>query len=181
MKLHRAHILAGYLLAAVLVVFPLVEVGLAGWPPRPGSVAWRYGTISILTRALMTPLLGLAIASGLGLLLRQPRMVRTLAVISALVSFFLLFTSARFLLDALHMTAQVGADAVARSTLNATTIPAMFRLLVGFAATVLLAVGNWAAGEAATARQQEGIGGVAPGPAIQAGRSIPSVEHAEIV
>jgi hypothetical protein len=158
MKLHRAQLAGGYLIAAILVLFPLMEVALAAWPLRPESVTWRYGTTGIFSRALMTPLLGLLLASGLALLANQSRTLRALAVTSAVVAFFLLFSSGRFLLDALHMRAQVGDDAIARSTLDATAFPALFKLLFGFAATVLLAVGGWFATEQAVVRDRAAAG-----------------------
>lgn len=148
MKLNRAHILAGYLLAGILILFPLIEVSLAGWPPRPASVAWRYGTMGIFSRALMTPLLGLLLGSGVALLARQRRAVRVFGVLSALTALFLLFGSGRFLLDALHMRGQVGSDMTARSTLDATTVPALVKLLIGMVGAGVLAYANWSASAA---------------------------------
>lgn len=143
MKLHRTHVVAGYLVAVILLLFPLMEVALAVWPLRPGSVAWRYGSVGIFSRALMTPLLGLLLATALALLLKQARILSALAVASGLVGFLLLFTTGRFLLDALQMGAQVGADPVAQSTLQATTYPAIIKLSLTAGAMILFAAGNW--------------------------------------
>lgn len=54
---------AGYFVAFLLVATPLFDWIANVTPFRPGSVDWRYGVTGLLSGFLLTPLLGMVIAS----------------------------------------------------------------------------------------------------------------------
>jgi hypothetical protein len=102
---------SAYGVAALLLIFPLLDVLQAVWPPRLGEVSWRVIAAGLLSRVLVTPVLGLLLAFAAALILSQPRVLRTLAVVNALVAVLAAAGLAIFGLDALQVRNQVGMDA----------------------------------------------------------------------
>jgi hypothetical protein len=58
----RAYAWPAYLIALLLIVFPLVDVAANVWPPRLGDLQWRFGTVGLLAGFILTPLLGMLVA-----------------------------------------------------------------------------------------------------------------------
>jgi len=54
---------AGYFLALLLIATPAVDYATNITPWRPASVDWRYAAAGLLSGFLLTPLLGMALAS----------------------------------------------------------------------------------------------------------------------
>ena len=64
MSTARPLVLAGYPVAALLVVTSLADVLPKILPFQLGSQDWRFGAMGLAFNALVTPLLGLAIAAA---------------------------------------------------------------------------------------------------------------------
>lgn len=111
MKPSRALTLAAYLLAAMLVLIPFMDLLVAILPFRPASVTWRYASAGSFSRALLTPLLGLLLATVAGTFLEHRRALRTTAAVAAALTLLVLIVAARFLLDASTMSAGAPAEA----------------------------------------------------------------------
>jgi hypothetical protein len=97
-----------YALAAIFVFFTGLELLQATWPPKIGEVAWRVVAIGLVSRTLLTPLLGLLLAFAVALFLEQRRVLRGLAIANGALAALLLIAMAVFALDALQMRTQIG-------------------------------------------------------------------------
>jgi hypothetical protein len=60
-----------YCVAVLLVVTPLVDLVANVWPPRLSAVEWRFGTFGLLSGFLLTPLLGMVLATAAAALLEH--------------------------------------------------------------------------------------------------------------
>lgn len=147
--MHRARrfAAAAYLLAALLVLFPVFDVVAAAWPIRLGMVNWRYGTVGLFSRVLVTPLLGLLLACGVAVALDQMRVLRVLAVLNGAVAVALLVVITLFMLDAVQLRAQA-AEAL-RGGLDAASVIALTKYGLSFLVSAALAVGGWQASRSA--------------------------------
>lgn len=134
---------AAYLVAAVLVLFPVFDVVAAAWPVRLGLVNWRYGAIGLFSRVLVTPLLGFLLASGVALALDQRRVLRALSVLNGVVAVLLIGVISLFMLDAVQLRAQ--AAETARTSLDAASMFALGKFSLALLIEVALAIGGWQA------------------------------------
>jgi hypothetical protein len=57
----------GYAVAALLVGLPLLELATTAWPWAPGDVHWRYDTLTLLSKLLLIPVAGYALAVAVAL------------------------------------------------------------------------------------------------------------------
>ncbi len=97
---------AAYLLAALLIVFTSMDLVQSVWPIRAGDVQWRVLSVGLLSRMLITPLLGLVVAYFAALLMEHRRVLRTLAVLEALLAVLLVVGIGFYALDALELRAR---------------------------------------------------------------------------
>jgi hypothetical protein len=139
MRENRALYLAGYALALTLVLIPLSEAALAVFPPRPLATEWRVGSIGIFTEALMTPVLGLAIAVVVARVSGHPRAFRALGGLSAILAGLLVISAGVFTLDSLKTRPQVRPEAL--TTFNAATLQALMKMVLSGAVLGLLGAG----------------------------------------
>lgn len=96
-----------YLVAAILVLFPVSDAVATVWPLRPGDVAWRFGAGGLVSRSLVSPFLGLLITFTVALLLDHRRTLRVFAVITALLAISFGSLALLFALDSVQMRARV--------------------------------------------------------------------------
>src|SRR5687767_7460280 len=54
---------AGYVIAVLLCIIPMLDILVQGYPPQTEDTAWRVGVASRFTASLIMPLLGLFIAA----------------------------------------------------------------------------------------------------------------------
>ena len=95
--------LPGYAMCLWLLFFPLLDTFVLAFPPAPTDVEWRYSFVEVLSRSLMTPMLG-----TFGLLLiastSEHDVVRRLVgFIAALAAVLLVVVLAVFLLDSIRL------------------------------------------------------------------------------
>lgn len=130
-----------YLIAALLILFPLLDTALSVLPPRLGEVSWRFGAAGLFSRALMTPLLGFLLAYAVALLLEQRRVLRAFSVLNAVLAVVLLGATTLFILDAVQMRAQVNPQA--KTAFDVATLVALAKYGLGMVVTVAFAVTGW--------------------------------------
>jgi hypothetical protein len=130
---------ATYLVVFLLIVVPLLEVVLSVWPLRWGQTNWRFGTVGVLSQALITPLLGVVLVVAAAYYLEQRRLLNTISLLAGLAGLFLLVALVLFPLDALEMRARVRPES--KSAFDASSALALFKLSSILVVCVLLAIG----------------------------------------
>jgi hypothetical protein len=157
----RSLAVPAYLMAALLVLFPLGDTLLTVWPLRLGTVSWRFGAVGIFSRAMMTPLLGLLLALAVAALAKHSRARRGIALLAGLQALVLLIVIPLFALDTLQMRSQVRPEALAGVDV-ASTIAATKLLLTAVVAAALCAAGvrrtRWDAQRSGRVRRAAGAG-----------------------
>lgn len=89
--------------AILLIASPAIDLVGAIIPARPGEISWRFGVFGLLTNALVTPMLGLAILLVVATLLERQRTVRRLAILTLVLDVIILLGLGLFVLDYLQL------------------------------------------------------------------------------
>jgi hypothetical protein len=132
---------AFYSVAALLIVLPAAETLVNIWPVQPRSPNWRFGATGYLSRALVTPVMGLLLFTLLAATARQRRMLRVIAVLAGFLTVALVSISAVFIIDALQVRAQVPADA--HQAFDTASVMALVRIGAASVVALLFALGGW--------------------------------------
>lgn len=104
MHSHYRLAVPGYAVCAWLVLAPLLDATALILPPSLGVPEWRYSMATVLSRAVMTPMLGLFLFHALAWALEHPaahRFVSAVAVVGTVTLVALLGT---FLVDSIGMS-----------------------------------------------------------------------------
>lgn len=112
-RLRRIRIPA-YFILSLAVVVPLTELIVSVSPPHFDNVVWRFGMMGVAASALGTPLSGLLFLCIMGLLSGDRGVVRTVAIVSAIIAAVAIIGSGNFVLDVLQMKAKVRPEALPR-------------------------------------------------------------------
>jgi hypothetical protein len=128
----------GYSVGVILVLFPLADALLSISPMQFGEAQWRFGAAGQMSRALMTPLLGLLIILGLGLLLNHKWVQRGLAVMAGAAAPTVLAIAVIFALDALQIRARIPPET--KLGFDITTGIAFAKYLIGAAIALAISV-----------------------------------------
>jgi hypothetical protein len=127
-----------YLVASLLAVVPFLDWAVAVWPLQLGNMRWRVGAAGQLSGGLMTVLLGLLLLLAVAVLLEQPRVLRLVAALGALLAAGTLVLLTLFLLDVLQLRGSVRPELV--RSFDVVAFQALVKQLVAVAAGVVLAV-----------------------------------------
>jgi hypothetical protein len=103
---------AGYFVSFLLVVTPVFDWVTNITPIRPASVDWRYGVTGLLSGFLLTPLLGMALASLIAVAGNERRQRLTVSAMSLMGGLFLLLLIPLFLLDFFQLRASMPASEI---------------------------------------------------------------------
>jgi hypothetical protein len=136
----RAWLPAVYLLALVLVLLPFVETIAGGWPPRPGEVSWRFGTVGIFANFLGTLFLGLLIGAVTAHLLGHRVVVRALSVAAMFMALVLVLAMAGFALDYVQLRRMVRPEL--KGKFDVESMKATATTLVAIVAGLWLGIGG---------------------------------------
>lgn len=131
-------------IAALLLLFPLVDYLGNAWPFRPGAVDWRYGVVGMISTYLGSPLLGLLVLSITAASLTRPRLSRVLGAVCWLAAVLLLAALGLFLLDSIQVRSSAPANA--RWVTTTSFLLASGKILLAAIALMLLGAGNLRAG-----------------------------------
>lgn len=138
---------AAYCIAALLLLLPMADYIGNIWPFRLGAVDWRYGVVGMVSTYLLSPLLGCLIASVIAAWMPQPKVSRTLGVLSWLGAILLLLALGGFMLDSLQVRSAAPADA--RWVTTTSFLLASAKILAAAVTLIVLGVGNLRAGSSA--------------------------------
>lgn len=142
MKLNRGLVFVLYAMA-LLLMLPIIEALVSVLPARPGETAWRFGAFGMLTRVMMTPLLGLVVLAVVAFLLRHAVTLRVVSVLALISGLGLLVALGLFGLDAIEMRAQVRPEAM--SSFDMATVIAVVKTLAAAVIGLVLGVAGWKA------------------------------------
>lgn len=127
-----------YVIAAILIVFPLVDTALALLPLRPGELAWRFGALGLGSQALMTPLLGGLLALVTASVLGHRRALRVVQTVSWFVAVMLVVAIALLSLDAIQMRGSIRPEV--RGAFDKASVVALFKYVIGVGVAVMFAM-----------------------------------------
>lgn len=147
MKLNRPLVIVAYAMVLLMILIPIGEALLSVAPFRLGDTAWRFGAAGMVSRALMTPLLGLILLGAIGYALERRWVVLTTAGLALFAMLALFGAQVIFILDAVQMRSLVREEA--RQAFDAASVLALFKMFVSGVVTLLLAIGAWRMARAA--------------------------------
>ncbi len=139
--LPRAQVLRpGYLIAFFLVVAPFTDLYLRARPVQLGEASWRYGVVGFLSLSMEAVFLGVLLTAFLAAALGHGRVLRGVAIFSAVLAVALLGAAGIFVLDALQMRAIV--NPAIRPSFDMSALVALSKLAAG---AVVASMFTWAA------------------------------------
>jgi uncharacterized membrane protein YjfL (UPF0719 family) len=117
-RLDPEEALAGplYLVAALLVVVPLVDYVLSVPPAELDSVQWRFSALGLLSGHVLMPILGLAVAFVTSAVLKHHTLQRWMVFACLTIAMLLLVLSVVFLNDVMQLRTPVPNDGRAAFT-----------------------------------------------------------------
>src|SRR4029079_6182513 len=96
-----------YALAALLIALPMIDVVLSISSFDPGNIRWRFASVGLLASALLTPLLGVALAMVVAAVRGHVVFQRVLAILNLVAAIVLVLVLVAFLLDVLQLRSVV--------------------------------------------------------------------------
>lgn len=137
-----AHV--GYIVAALFILVPLLDIATLGLPAQPGDPAWRFGVLGAASNYLLTASFGLALACWTAAWYRHARTLRVLAVGSTLFGLVLFAALVEFALDVLQLRGAVSGLDQQAFRIGSAKAGIKYILLGG--AAVVIGVSAWRAG-----------------------------------
>jgi hypothetical protein len=103
---------ATYLMAVLLVMYPLLQVSAGMDSFSPGEVRWRYGATGLLMDASLLPLFGALLALGTAHLFDQRRTQVALQALGGILLVLMAVMTGLFVLDALQLRGSVRPEVI---------------------------------------------------------------------
>lgn len=168
MRQLRALRAPAYFVAAMVTLFPILDFFVTVWPLQGGNIRWRVAAVGQLAGGMMTVFLGLFIALMLAFLFDQPRLQRTLAALSGLLTALLLVLAVLFALDWAQLRRDVRPEV--HLAFDVVSMQAEVKLLVELVGAALFTLGALRASrEAAAATTKRAAGREAAASPLVAG------------
>lgn len=142
---------AGNLLAAILVIIPLVDGIMQLLPLRLGDERWRFGAVGSFSNLLLVPLVGLLLGIAVATFTDGRRTKRIIGTICGILAFGLAALSVLFILDYFQVRTIVNPK-FQHATAVATT-SALLKNCVSIITLVLLSRAGFAGPKATLARR----------------------------
>ena len=125
-----------YVIATLVLIVPLMEVGASAWPYRIHDPQWRIGVITAAAGASTAILLGLLLIYVAGTLFDDRPAISLAGSIGALMTALCVMAGGSFVLDALQLKGQVSPGSEDRY--NVVSALALSKIgFAGFAALVV--------------------------------------------
>lgn len=118
-----------YLVAALLVIMPLLDVTISLMPFHAGDLIWRFGAIGVLSGGVMMSLLGLFVAIAAAVSLEHRGMVKLTGAVAALACVVYLGFVVMFLLDAMNVRSLIAAEV--QEAFGIASVAALFKHVCG--------------------------------------------------
>jgi hypothetical protein len=151
--------------ALLLILSPMADLMAALLPMRAGEVSWRFGAYGLLTNALVTPIVGLAIIEVVASLQHRRNVTATIAAMCGLLALLLVGGFALFVLDYLQLRTAVGANA--RGPYDSAAIKAMIVAAIESVVLLWLAITGFRASGIADSARGHRRGGERVGLVVQ--------------
>jgi hypothetical protein len=148
-------------LAVVLILTPLMELVVALWPATPGQASWRVGAVGLVSRSLVTPLLGVLAILAAGLVAERRGVVRGFAVLSSFLVLFIGGSLGLYLIDALEVRGLMTPEQKGR--FDVTAAVAVAKLVMAGLVSAAFTVVGWRAAGAMGEGSGRGAPSAAPG------------------
>jgi hypothetical protein len=151
---------AGYLVALLLVVMPLLDTLARNWPIQLGNERWRFSTLGPAFSAMVTPLLGVFVAMVLAAVLDHRRTLKVLAAVTLVAAVGSVAALGLFVLDYLQLRASVTAEAM--PIWDAASRKAIGVGSLGIVVTAVLGISGWRAAGGHVRSREVNVGLVIP-------------------
>ena len=112
---------AGYLLAAALILIPIIDSAAPMLPLRLTDERWRWGVVGQFSNVMLVPLIGLLIAMGLAQFTGARRIKRFIGIVSGILAIILAIMSVFFILDYFQVRTLVNPNAQRAMGIASTT------------------------------------------------------------
>jgi hypothetical protein len=162
-------IAGAYLFLFLLFLWPIIDLVSNALPLQPGNVQWRYGFMGLMASYLQTPILALALAMVLALVLRHGLVLRLLSVLSFVGIPLLFLVMVIFALDVLQLRDLTPVERLSAFKVGA--VLAELKHLSAIAVLALLGIGGWKTTAAATQELRSAKGSETTAEAMKAQRS----------
>ncbi len=96
-----------YLVAALVVVLPMIDLVLTFWPFAPGSAEWRYGAVGLLSGFVLTPLMGMTLAVVIVHSIQSAAGIKVTSILNIAAGGVIGVATLMFILDALQVRGNV--------------------------------------------------------------------------
>lgn len=125
----------------MLVVLPLTEAFLNAMPIHMTDMKWRFGFAGIVSSSILLPFAGFVMAFALSLAFEQPRLQRTISLVSFAICGILVAAALLFVLDAVQLRLQVRPQA--QTAFYNASLLALIRYFAAIVGSAVLAVAAW--------------------------------------
>jgi len=156
----QRYVRALYPVTLLLILVPLCDLALRGFPPQFGSLQWRFGIVGVLFGNFGTILLGLGLTGLIAALAGHRMTLRILGYVAMILGAITIAALALFVLDAVQMRQLVNANV--KRTVLLGSIGAMFAALLGAVALFSIARGALAASAGSSAASRRARPAAAP-------------------
>jgi hypothetical protein len=157
------YVKALYPVGFLLTLVPLVDLALRVYPPKFGTVQWRFAALGLLAGNLGTVLLGLGLIGLVAALVGHRMVLRVLAIIALVGGVLLVGGLGMFVLDALQVRRSANPQFV--QALTVSTLGALFTGGLGLIALFSIGLGAWTASRGGPVRRSTTARGTAKAPA----------------
>jgi len=99
-----------YAIALLMLILPATDFISNVWPLNPGDFRWRFGMVGLLAGFLLTPLLGILLATVVAALSEDTRMLRIVSSVAGAGALVLVIFVGLFVLDVLQFRPEVPAE-----------------------------------------------------------------------
>lgn len=140
---------AAYTLAALLVLVPLVDYVANVWPARLTEIGWRYPAEGLFAGFLLTPCLGLALASAVAAWRADFRALRVFSIVMMLGAVGLLPLCIDFVLNAAQLRHTAPPEALGRLKAGVLKVVVQYAFVMAALATSGFTLGRVARAGAA--------------------------------
>jgi hypothetical protein len=141
-----------YLVALIMAVTPLVELGAMVWPYRPGDLIWRYGALGLAAGHVPNVTVGFALLLALACWRGHARTLRAASFACLVVALLLLPAMAMFALDVGQVRALRPEEL--RGQVLVSALMQELKYLASGAAMACLGLGGLSTGVASSSRKR---------------------------
>lgn len=135
----------GYGIGFLLIALPLLEWVLTVWPLRPSTTVWRFGSVGLLSQALIQPIVGCALIAVTAFGLSHRALLKVLAGLYLIGAVAILGAVGVFALDSIEVRS------LAQDQVQTQVEVTGLRVFVTYLAYVVifgwLALGSWSVGK----------------------------------